>query len=316
MKINRTCCKALIGTEQEQINQLYEFVKALAGNYFEGFEIMGTYSPTVNYNKKYMLVFFEGSTYIKTVDGDSVNFSPALNPDKWALFSSGTPADLSDLKKVIEGSDTVVVDVNEAGTALEIHADYENIVKPLERALKKPVSNPAETVLAGVDARGEQVLLPVSSVGGGTKIYKYEVGGYFSSSQLLGVPDYDGGLHCWSGPFAFTIFSYENLEIPTFNLRETEDTRYDNDNPTNNAEKMLQFLPLSNYQISRYLGDGYAGNINFASILYASKGEYLKICIVGTNPDSDPSIDSPSTQLFIFSRYRVIIDPYIEKTEL
>lgn len=175
MNINRTCCNALIGTEQEQINQLYEFVKALAGKYFEGFEIMGTYSPTVNYNKKYMLVSFEGSTYIKTVDGDSVNFSPALNPDKWALFSSGTPADLSDLEKVIEGSETVVVDVNETGTALEIHADYENIVKPLERALKKPISNPTETVLAGVDAQGEQVLLPVSGVGGGAKWYRHKI---------------------------------------------------------------------------------------------------------------------------------------------
>lgn len=221
MKINRTCCNALIGTEQEQINQLYEFVKALAGNYFEGFEIMGTYSPTVNYNKKYMLVFFEGSTYIKTVDGDSVNFSPALNPDKWALFSSGTPADLSDLERVIEGSDTVVVDVNEAGTALEIHADYENVVRPLERALKKPISNPTETVLAGVDAQGEQVLLPVSSVGGGTKIYKYDVnciiGGY---NEEVG-PDYDNSDDIHSGPFSISAYTTNNITPPTLDGTNT-----------------------------------------------------------------------------------------------
>ena len=135
-------CGKLIGTEQQQILQLYEFIKVLAKNSFSGFEIMGTYSPTVNYNKKYMLVFEDGSTYIRIADGDCIGLSPKINADKWALFSSGTLSELEDLQNLIQGSETVVVDINEAGTALEVHADYENIVLPIERAIKAPLQFP------------------------------------------------------------------------------------------------------------------------------------------------------------------------------
>lgn len=159
MKIQRSCCNALIGTEQEQINQLYEIVKALASNYFEGFEIMGTYNTTTNYDKKYMLVFYNGGTYVKTVDGDSINFAPDLHPDKWALFTypaqgergpKGEGATVAELAEKIQGSETVVIDENEAGTALEVHLDTE-VVNKIDRAILTPNSAPVADRIPYID---------------------------------------------------------------------------------------------------------------------------------------------------------------------
>lgn len=159
MKIQRSCCNALIGTEQEQINQLYEIVKALAGNYFEGFELMGTYNENTNYDKKYMLVFYNGGTYVKTVDGDSINFAPDLHPDKWALFTypaqgergpKGEGATVAELAEKIEGSETIVIDENEAGTALEVHLDAE-VVNKIDRAILTPTSAPQADRIPYID---------------------------------------------------------------------------------------------------------------------------------------------------------------------
>ena len=159
MKIQRSCCNALIGTEQEQINQLYEIVKALAGKYFEGFELMGTYNENTNYDKKYMLVFYNGGTYVKTVDGDSINFAPDLHPDKWALFTypaqgergpKGEGATVAELAEKIEGSETIVIDENEAGTALEVHLDAE-VVNKIDRAILTPTSAPVADRIPYID---------------------------------------------------------------------------------------------------------------------------------------------------------------------
>lgn len=160
MKIQRSCCNALIGTEQEQINQLYEIVKALAGNYFEGFELMGTYDKDTNYDKKYMLVFYNGATYVKTVDGDSINFSPYLHPDKWALFTypaqgergpKGEGATVAELAEKIEGSETIVIDENEAGTALEVRLDAE-VVNKIDRAILTPTAGSNVNRLPYIDS--------------------------------------------------------------------------------------------------------------------------------------------------------------------
>lgn len=79
-----------IGTEQEQIIQLYKAVKALSK--MGVYTIMaGVWNAETNYNKKQMLVSYDNASYIKRIDGDCVNESPTLNPDKWQLISAGTP---------------------------------------------------------------------------------------------------------------------------------------------------------------------------------------------------------------------------------
>lgn len=69
------------------------------------------------------------------------------------------------LSTLIEGSDTVVVDINEENTALEIHADYENIVQPLARAIKTPLANPNVEKIPVLQPNGEVVYRP--------KMYKH-----------------------------------------------------------------------------------------------------------------------------------------------
>ena len=76
-----------VGTEQEQIIQLYKAVKELSK--MGVYTIMaGVWNAETNYNKKQMLVEYNGASYIKRVDGDCVNESPELNPIKWQLIAA------------------------------------------------------------------------------------------------------------------------------------------------------------------------------------------------------------------------------------
>ena len=76
-----------VGTEQEQIIQLYKAVKELSK--MGVYTIMaGEWNAETNYNKKQMLVEYNGASYIKRIDGDCINESPELNPDKWQLIAA------------------------------------------------------------------------------------------------------------------------------------------------------------------------------------------------------------------------------------
>lgn len=75
---------------------------------------------------------------------------------------------------LIKGSETVVVDESESGDSIEVHADYENIVNPLARAIKTPTSPLPTPSFPVVAVNGNVTYKPVSSVGG-TKLYKHKV---------------------------------------------------------------------------------------------------------------------------------------------
>lgn len=77
------------------------------------------------------------------------------------------------LMELIKGSDTIVVDENEAGTALEIHLDYE-VVSKLDRAILTPLSTPQETSIPIVRNDGSVGYLPASSLQG-TQTYLHKV---------------------------------------------------------------------------------------------------------------------------------------------
>lgn len=63
--------------------------------------------------------------------------------------------DLTTLATLIEGSESVVVDVNEEGTALEVHIDAE-VMQKINRALLLPMTTPTEQELVGVDTANGQ----------------------------------------------------------------------------------------------------------------------------------------------------------------
>lgn len=99
-----------IGTEQEQIIQLYKAVKALSK--MGVYTIMaGVWNETTNYNKKQTIVTYNNSSYIKRIDGDCVNESPSLNPDKWQLIAAQGKAGLNYKGEWVSGDEVIKDDV-------------------------------------------------------------------------------------------------------------------------------------------------------------------------------------------------------------
>ena len=98
--------------------------------------------------------------------GDKVDYT--LNARTTFLITNAVQAEdfLPALFAKLEGSETVVVDVNEAGTALEVHIDA-LVMQKINRALLAPVSAPAERSVVAVDTNNSEVLIPVSQLGGG-----------------------------------------------------------------------------------------------------------------------------------------------------
>ena len=96
----------------------------------------------------------------------NVTFYGELKPDAPEL-------NVSDLAELIEGSETVVVDVNEEGTALEVHLDG-SVTSKVDRALLQPLSAPTENSVVVVTPQNGQAVVPVSQLGGsgGTQLYK------------------------------------------------------------------------------------------------------------------------------------------------
>lgn len=99
-----------VGTEQEQIIQLYKAVKALSK--MGVYTIMaGDWNAETNYNKKQMLVSYNNASYIKRIDGDCVNESPTLNPDKWQLIAAQGAAGLNYKGAWVSGDEVIKDDV-------------------------------------------------------------------------------------------------------------------------------------------------------------------------------------------------------------
>ena len=74
---------------------------------------------------------------------------------------------VAQLETKIDGSETVVVDVNEAGTALEVHLDAE-VVEKIDRALLQPVAAVSEDSVAVITPTRDVNYVPVSELGGGS----------------------------------------------------------------------------------------------------------------------------------------------------
>lgn len=86
------------------------------------------------------------------------NYTPSIFDDKPSILSQ-----LQELKKTVKpivGSETIVVDENEEGTALEIHLDYQ-VISDIDRSLKVPVATPAATQLVGIDTTRSQTNLTI-----------------------------------------------------------------------------------------------------------------------------------------------------------
>lgn len=81
------------------------------------------------------------------------------------LKAEPTELNVDELAELIEGSETVVVDVNEEGTALEVHLDG-SVTSKLDRALLQPVSAPSEDSVVVVTPQNGQSVVPVSQIGG------------------------------------------------------------------------------------------------------------------------------------------------------
>lgn len=76
----------------------------------------------------------------------------------------------------LEGSESIVIDMNEAGTALEVHIDAE-IMQKINRALLAPVAAPSELSFVAINTNNSEVLIPQSQVGGGgSQLYLHKIG--------------------------------------------------------------------------------------------------------------------------------------------
>ena len=92
----------------------------------------------------------------------------------------------TDLLNYFEGSDTVVVDLNEAGDKIEIHLDGDVLAK-LDRAVLTPTQAPAESEVPVLGVNNTISWEPVSSFVGGGKLYAHKI--RFSTDTIT-VNDY------------------------------------------------------------------------------------------------------------------------------
>lgn len=127
----------------------------------------------------------------QTVYSDAVDISVLTNVTVEQLFDK------------IKGSDTVIVDVNEAGDALEIHLDAD-VINKLNRAFLMPVTPVTEESVPSVLPTGAQGLIPVSELGGGGgggggTLYRHcATVNFYNTDNTKGVAVY------------FTYYSYES----------------------------------------------------------------------------------------------------------
>lgn len=109
------------------------------------------------------------------ITGDGTDSSPYV----WAFNLNRTEADDITAEKLfdlIKGSETIIVDISEDGTTLEVHLDAD-VINKLNRALLTPVTPPAEPAAVVINTAGAQELKPLSEFDGGDggKLYRHQL---------------------------------------------------------------------------------------------------------------------------------------------
>ena len=93
--------------------------------------------------------------------------------------------DVYDLAEKLEGSESIIVDIDETNSKIEIHLDAELLGK-IDRALLLPLSTPTEFELVGISNEGEQVRVKLGDgvvydnrtktiSSKGTKLYRHRI---------------------------------------------------------------------------------------------------------------------------------------------
>lgn len=121
------------------------------------------------------------NTYIFVDEGLDIE---ELRRELYDLINTKSSGEINvySLADLIEGSESVVVDINEEGNALEVHLDADVIGK-IENSLQVPKTRPSTQELVGIDTTGGQNRITVGEgltienggmkVSGGTTIYKH-----------------------------------------------------------------------------------------------------------------------------------------------
>lgn len=141
-------------------------------------------SAALTAGKQLIAFYLENNKYIqipfKTKNVDTMNFSTVIDDiengkivirlalNRFTGWDSRIQSLLigDDLLNIIDDTETIVADLNE-NDHLELSASYENILHPLARSLKTPVSEPAEKKIVGFDENRDQMNL---GIGNGLKI--------------------------------------------------------------------------------------------------------------------------------------------------
>lgn len=95
------------------------------------------------------------------------DFTKDFNPETAKI-------DVYTLSELIEGSETIVVDINEQETALEVHLDGEILAK-IDRAILTPITTSSEEQVPVVQ-NGGVTYKPLSEIGGGgSRFYVHNI---------------------------------------------------------------------------------------------------------------------------------------------
>lgn len=135
-------------TAKEFCNAVYQYAESVSKNLTDALNDVISQSPTV-----------EGGTGITVTKNANVNT---------------VSIDVQGLADVVEGSDTVVIDISEDGEHLEVHLDAD-VVQKIERAILLPVTAPTQEVVPVVGTNNAVSYKAYNTGGsGGTTLYKHE----------------------------------------------------------------------------------------------------------------------------------------------
>ena len=115
--------------------------------------------------------------------------------EKEITYQQATAVDMTvklpieNLIEMFEGSETIVVDINEQGDKIEIHLDGEVTAK-INRAILQPIANPVTPSVPVVQPNGSVTYEPFGSGGGGTQLYRHEIRFSGSNNVLIVVSPY------------------------------------------------------------------------------------------------------------------------------
>lgn len=98
-------------TIQEQIFELYAAIKELEKMQVVP-KFMGTWNSSTNYNDKYMIVSYLTSSYIRTGNGDCINYAPDINKAYWQPLAEGLQGNMGIGIESIESTGTTQEDGN------------------------------------------------------------------------------------------------------------------------------------------------------------------------------------------------------------